>query len=382
MRISPPIRIALLVGIPLLAAFLAYLFMARFFLTAVDPNDKSEVYVEIPANSSFHEMARIIEKQGVVRHARSLIVLAKVRRIKDTNIEPGEYIFSKSMTPKDILGALVSGKILKRKVTVIEGMSIWEIGPLVAEAGLITQAEFEQAVVDPRLLVKAGISASSFEGYLYPDTYLFSKPITAQLIIWQMLEEGEKHWSTEFSDQAEKIKLSRHEILTLASIIEKETGAIEEMPTISSVFHNRLNQGMKLQSDPTVIYGIPNFNGNITKDDLQRPSPYNTYVNYGLTPGPIANPSDNAIRAALFPKETTYLFFVGNGHGSHEFATTLNEHNDNVRKYQLQPRAQKEQAKEAPEAAAPTIAAGSEDSKPAGSVREKSAKAPAAIPES
>ena len=277
------------------------------------------------------------------------------------------------MTPKDVLGALVGGKILKRKITVKEGMSIWEIGPIVDQAGLLPRAEFDQAVTDPKLLVKAGISASSFEGYLYPDTYMLSKPITAQLIIWQMLEEGEKHWSAEFSDQAEKIKLSRHEILTLASIIEKETGQIEEMPTISSVFHNRLNQGMKLQSDPTVIYGIPNFNGNITKDDLQRASPYNTYMNYGLPPGPIANPSDNAIRAALFPKETTYLFFVGNGHGSHEFATTLSEHNENVRKYQLQPHAPKEPAKETTEGTAAVVITppGAEEPKPTAATRAK-----------
>jgi len=332
--------------------------MVGFFLTPVDPNNTAEVYVEIPTGKSFHEMADIIEQKGVVRHARSLIVLAKVRRIKDNNIEPGEYILSKSMTPKEILSALVSGKILKRKITIKEGMSIWEIGPLVEQAGLMSRTEFEQAVTDPKLLVKAGISASSFEGYLFPDTYFFSKPIVPWDIILQMLVEGEKHWTPEFTEQAEKIKLSRHEILTLASVIEKESGDVDEMPIISSVFHNRLNQGMKLQSDPTVIYGISNFNGNLTKDDLQRPSPYNTYLNYGLPPGPIANPSDNAIKAALFPKETTYLFFVSNGHGSHEFATTLSEHNENVRKYQLQPRAAASPPKDPEGAQAPIAANG------------------------
>ena len=150
-----------------------------------------------------------------------------------------------------------------------------------------------------------------------------------------MLEEGDKHWPSEFSDRANEINLSRHEITTLASIIEKESGNAEEQPLISSVFHNRLSNGMRLESDPTVIYGIKDFNGNLTRQDLHTPHPYNTYTNFGLPPGPICNPGETAIRASLYPKESPYLFFVANGKGSHVFSTTLQEHNEAVAKYQL-----------------------------------------------
>ena len=152
-----------------------------------------------------------------------------------------------------------------------------------------------------------------------------------------MLEEGEKRWIPEFTERADLLRMSRHEVLTFASIVEKESGNTSEQPLVSSVFHNRLQQGMRLQSDPTVIYGVPNFDGNLTKAHLETVTPYNTYTNPGLPPGPIANPGESAIRATLFPAQTNFLFFVADGKGGHVFSTTLAEHNEAVRRYQIEP---------------------------------------------
>jgi UPF0755 protein len=149
-----------------------------------------------------------------------------------------------------------------------------------------------------------------------------------------MLEQAEDKWLPEYSQRADEQQRTRHEILTLASIIEKESGNFEEQPIISSVFYNRLKEGMRLQSDPTVIYGIANFDGNLTRAHLETPGPYNTYMNFGFPPGPICNPGATAIHAALYPQETEYLYFVGDGQGHHIFSTNLKDHNDAVNKYQ------------------------------------------------
>jgi UPF0755 protein len=294
--------------------------------------------VEIENNKSFREICRKIQSEGVLRHWWVLEVLARLKK-SDTAVNAGEYELSPSMLPAEILKKLVAGEVFKRKVTVREGLSVWEIGALTAEAGLVSKEDFDKGVADPKFLAIAGLNAQSFEGYLFPETYFFSRPITVKTIIFAMIEQGEKNWPAEYTARADELNFTRHEILTLASIIEKESGNIDEQPTISSVLHNRLAQGMKLQVDPTVIYGIKNFNGNLTKQDLQTPTPYNTYVNFGLPPGPIANPGATAIKAALYPAETSYLFFVADGQGRHVFSSTLQEHNEAVRRYQLGDRA-------------------------------------------
>jgi UPF0755 protein len=238
------------------------------------------------------------------------------------------------MKPQEILAKLLSGEVFKRKVLVKEGATIKQIAKLLEEAGLISAESFITTSRDQTLLKTAGIKHDSFEGYLFPETYLFSRPITAKDVIWRMLEEGDNRWPTEYTERADQLNMVRHEVLTLASIIEKESGNFQEQPTIASVFHNRLGQGMRLQADPTVIYGLENFDGNIRKADLSNPHRYNTYVHFGLPPGPICNPGASAIKAALYPTETAYLFFVSNGQGSHIFSATLQEHNNAVNRYQ------------------------------------------------
>ena len=328
------VRLLLLLVVPLILAFMAYRFMVGALLEPANPASPTEVSIEISPGMSFREVARLLQSKGIVRYARSLDLLARLKGSPTDKISAGEYMLSPAQQPSQILAKLVAGDVLKRNVTLTEGMNMYELTKAVGRSGLMSEAEFLPALSDQNVLAKAGIAAKNFEGYLYPETYTFSRPTTAAQIIWRMLEAGEKHWPMEYTNQADKLGLSRHEILTLASIIEKESGKKkDDQPIISSVFHNRLKAGMKLQADPTVIYGLENFNGNLTKEDLQNPHPYNTYVNLGLPPGPIANPGDSAVKAALFPAETQFLFFVADGLGGHTFSQTLSEHNEAVAKF-------------------------------------------------
>lgn len=331
------IRVVAILIPSLIAALLTLTYLKTTFLHPADPSKTQVTLVEVQSGSSFRDLCRDLEAKGIVKKWWILDVWARLNK-KDKKINAGEYELSPAMTPSEILGKLASGITFKRKVTLIEGSSMWDLADAVENAGLVSSAEISAALTDKKLLDMAGIEAGSFEGYLAPETYFFSRPINADKIIWALLEEGDKFWSSnneKFNDQLLKLGLTRHEILTLASIIQKEAGNEQEMPTISSVFHNRLREGMRLQADPTVIYGIPNFNGNLTRKDLETPGPYNTYMNSGLPPGPICNPGKKAIEAALFPAETEFLFFVADGTGKHVFSSTLREHNDNVQRYQL-----------------------------------------------
>lgn len=323
------------VVLPLALALAVYFYLYNIFLKPVDLSSTQSILIEIPAGqTSFRETFQALQDKGVIRSARGLNLLARIRG-DDKRIKAGEYDLSPALAPREILNKFVSGDVVKRVVLVKEGASAFEVGAVIEAAGLASRAEFEHGVVDPVLLARAGIPSQSFEGYLFPETYYFSKPLTVKDIIWRMMEEGERRWKQEFSDRAAELSMTRHEILTLASIIQKESGKVDEQPIISSVFHNRLKEDMKLQSDPTVIYGIPNFDGNLTRAQLETPTPYNTYVNFGLPPGPIGNPGDSAIVAALYPATTSYLFFVADGTGKHVFSTTLDEHNTAVQKYQI-----------------------------------------------
>jgi UPF0755 protein len=327
------VRLIFIFLLPATAAFGSYVLMKQLFLEPLDPSAKTITLIEVASGQGMKEVSKVLEEKGLIRHWWSLDIVARLKG-SDKKIHAGEYEMTAAMSPNDMIKKMVSGEVVKRKVTVKEGATIWEIGPLLEQAGIIDQVEFNKAVVDEDLLKRAGINARSFEGYLFPDTYLFSRPITAQRILWTMLEQGEDKWLPEYTQRADELQRSRHEILTLASIIEKESGNFDEQPIISSVFYNRLKEGMRLQSDPTVIYGIAGFDGNLTRAHLETPGPYNTYVNFGLPPGPICNPGESAIRAALQPEQSDYLYFVGDNQGRHIFSTNLKDHNDAVNKYQ------------------------------------------------
>lgn len=323
----------LYVFIPLAAVAFAYRAVERLFLEPANLADSRVVLVDFSTEKSLKALASELEAKGLVRTSLSLRVIARLKK-QDTLLKAGEYELSASMTPEQILEKLARGDMVLHRFTVKEGMRASEIGPLVEAAGITSRAEVEAALADSSLISELGVPAGSFEGYLFPETYSFPRGTSGRKVIAAMKHQFDAKWKPEWDARAKGLGRSKHEIVTLASIVEKESGSVDEQPKIAGVFFNRLRLGMKLQADPTVIYGITNFNGNITKDDLLRPTPYNTYVIPGLPPGPIANPGLSALTAALFPEQSTYLYFVGNGAGRHIFSTNLGDHNNAVNQFQ------------------------------------------------
>ena len=288
----------------------------------------------IRPGSSLIQVANELAAKKVIRSPLALRLLARLRK-QETAIQAGPYAFTRSASPRAVLDRLVAGDVVQISLTIPEGFSLRQIAERLAELGVVTRTEFLQAAHDPDVLKQLGVEAHSLEGYLFPETYRFAPGIGVFELLRMMVAENSRQFAKLQKALDGKLPFKKHQLLTLASIIQQETGREEEMPLISAVFHNRLRNNIRLQTDPSVIYGISDFNGNLTRQDLQRPSPYNTYLNRGLPPGPIASPGYQALLAAARPAETRYLYFVARGDGSHQFSNTLEEHNRAVRKYQL-----------------------------------------------
>ncbi len=293
-----------------------------------------EKIITIQHGQGFSAVSKTIFKAGIIHEPAKFKLLARLRG-HDKDIKAGEYWLSSTMSPAKILQTIVDGKFYLHRITIPEGRNLYEIASLFSRSGLCTESEFIIAATDTSLVRKLGIEAETFEGYLFPETYYFQKGVTPDTIIKTMVRRFKIVFTPEWEQAAHKRGLSIHQVLTLASIIEKETGAAFERPIISSVFHNRLKKGMRLETDPTVIYDIKDFSGNLTRKHLETPTPYNTYKIYGLPPGPIANPGARAIEAAVYPAETDFLFFVSKKDNTHKFSTNITDHNKAVRKYQL-----------------------------------------------
>lgn len=288
----------------------------------------------IRPGSSLILVANQLTAKEVIRSPLALRLLARLKG-QETSIQAGQYTFSQPATPSAVLERLVAGDVELTSITIPEGFTLRQIAERLAEKGVADRDAVLSAAYDPDFLQDLGITAQSLEGYLFPETYRFVPGISVLEILRMMVAENSRQLERLQKALSDKLPLAKHELLTLASIIQQETGLEEEMPLISAVFHNRLQRNILLQTDPTVIYGIDNFNGNLTRKDLQRPSPYNTYLNRGLPPGPIASPGYKALWAAARPAASQYLYFVARGDGSHQFSATLEEHNLAVRKYQL-----------------------------------------------
>lgn len=289
--------------------------------------------VLIPEGSTFQQVAALLKNEQLIRSRSAFLLLGKTRDI-DRKIRPGEYELDAGMSPQDILTKLLAGRVVLHPVTIPEGYSLTQIAEVLAAQQVTDTKEFTKLVRDRTFISTLGIEADSLEGYLFPETYSFAKGTKAREVIKAMVDGLHRVWGAELQEQAARMKMSLHQVLTLASVIEKETGAKEERELIAAVFHNRLRKKIPLQSDPTVIYGLPAFDGNIHKRDLSVMSPYNTYRVQGLPPGPIASPGAHSLHAALFPAQASYLYFVSRNDGTHQFSSTLAEHNQAVEKYQ------------------------------------------------
>ena len=296
--------------------------------------DPTNVIINVRQGQSLKTTADLLHQKDIIKNPYKLILIARIKGY-DKRLKAGEYLLSAAMTPRQILDIMVKGEVKLYKLTVPEGYNIEQIGELVARAQIGTKAEFIQAASDSALTQKMGLEAKTFEGYLFPDTYFFPKNVTVDKIISTMVQRFWTIFTPEWKERAKSKGFTVHQVVTLASIIEKETGAAFERPIISAVFHNRLRKKMRLESDPTVIYGIKDFNGNLTRKHLRTRTPYNTYKIRGLPVGPIANPGRESLAAALFPDKSAYIYFVSKKDNTHYFSTTLKEHNRAVRKYQL-----------------------------------------------
>ena len=293
-------------------------------------DQKEEIFI-VKKGSGLKSVAIELERRKLIK-SKDLFIFWALLKGGSRDIKAGEYSLNQSMSPVTIFTILASGAVKTHPLTIPEGLAAEQIADILAQKGLVDKREFMALAMDKNLAASYHIDGQSLEGYLFPDTYLLSRDMGARQIIDLMIK---RFWDI-FSNlkKGHETPMSLREIVTLASIVEKETGLAEERPLIASVFLNRLKRRMRLESDPTVIYGLKDFDGNLTKKDLQSPSPYNTYRNRGLPPGPIANPGRESLKAVINPAQTDYLYFVSRNDGSHYFSTTLREHNRAVIRYQ------------------------------------------------
>ena len=339
--------LAVLVGIVIFgaAAAGAYLYIYRGELresahAAFKPAGAPTIDVVIPKGTGPKGIAQILEDKGVIGNATLFYRWVRFVAKKSGALKAGEYELSPSMTPEELVALLEVGKPPEVKITVPEGLRKEEVAQIIADAGFGSKDAIVAAMNDAKLVADFGVPAGvsgGIDGYLFPDTYQFPKSTPPEKILRRMRARLDDVVDDKMKARMSEMGWTLHKVLTLAAIVEKETGAKAERPHIASVFHNRMKRGMKMQTDPTVIYGIPSYDGNIRKEDLLRVHPYNTYVIAGLPPGPIAQPGLEAIKAALWPADTNDLYFVAKGDsGEHQFCPTLECHNAAVQKWQVE----------------------------------------------
>ncbi len=291
-----------------------------------------ETIVDIAPGSSLTRVAADLQQRQIVRQALVLRILARWHG-QEQQIQAGRYRFSASATPAQVLDRLVRGDVIKVSLTIPEGFTLRQIARRIDEAGFGSEDALLKLAYDADFIASLNIDAASLEGYLFPETYSFVQEISEGALLRMMVEQFQQRLTDDLREAAGSLDLSLHEHVTLASLIEKETGLVEEMPLISSVFHNRLIANMRLQTDPTAVYDLEDFSGTVTRAHLANPSPYNTYLIRGLPPGPIASPGLAALTAAVFPAQTDYYYFVSRKDGSHHFSRNLREHNQAIQRY-------------------------------------------------
>ncbi len=326
----------------LVIAVLAVLYYFTSFVVFVyspASSSRDALVVDIPQGASFRKITSLLHANKLVKDKTRFLILGKLRGA-GSKIQAGELEFRRNMTPGQVLDKLMYGVPVSYAFVVPEGANIYQIGDILYSMELIKDPQDFVNMAKNRVLIdELGVKAKSMEGYLFPDTYNIRKIKDLKDIIRMMHKKYREVFTPDMERRAHKMGMSEHEVVTLASIIEKETGAPEERRMISSVFHNRLRKGMPLQSDPTTIYGLwQTYDGNLTRDKLQGYTPYNTYKIHGLPVGPISNPGRDAIIAALYPEASDYIFFVSKNDGTHTFTVEYKDHLKAVNKFQMDPK--------------------------------------------
>lgn len=325
--------------VSLVVAVATYQFV-HFWLGTAQAGAAKMVFYEVKTGVSPRSISQELEKAGVITSSRYFYWYGRLTG-KNAKFKAGDYRFSTKMRPNEVMGIIMSGISFGYPLTVPEGYSMYQIAELIENFRPGAGQHFLKLCKDRKFIAELGFNPApaTLEGYLFPDTYLVGRKVPETEIIKTMVRKYRAIFTPELANRARALGMSEHQVVTLASIVEKETGARQERPLIASVFHNRLKKKMKLQSDPTVIYGIENYNGNITRKDLDTYTPYNTYRIKALPPGPISNPGKDAILAALYPAESEYLYFVSHNNGTHEFTSTYDDHRKAVVQFQIDKRA-------------------------------------------
>jgi UPF0755 protein len=296
------------------------------------------VFVDVPHGASSRGVARLLERNGIIRNAVAFEIYA--RKHPRRTLQAGEYHFDHPLSGKDVFWTLANGNVYERPFTVREGETMFDIARELQDGKFMTADEFLAAARNPEIIHDLAPQAKSLEGFLFPATYHLPRHPAAHELVAEMTQKFREEWSQIAPASSDRAGQSMgHPLLstiTLASLVEGETPKPEERPIVAGVFENRLKKGMLLQCDPTVIYALEQqgrYNGSLSGKDLHEDSPYNTYMHGGLPPGPIGNPGEISLRAALVPASTPFLYFVANTQGGHFFSATLEQHNQNVNRY-------------------------------------------------
>lgn len=284
-------------------------------------------------------VAQVLKNEGVVADARKFHWLCLITG-SGGKLRAGEYAFLSLANPRQVLDRIKKGEVVQRRITFPEGSTLKNVAKILSSAGLAAESQILRLAADESFVRSQGIEAKSLEGYLFPETYHFQRIQDEKALLETMLKEFRHRFSLVWHERAREVGYSVHDILTLASLVEKEARVDAERPLIAAVFLNRLKRNMPLQSDPTAVYDLPDFSGPVTHNHLQRLSAYNTYQISGLPPGPICNPGAKSIEAVLYPADVPFVYFVSNLNGTHQFSTSLEEHNAAVRSYRQKVREQ------------------------------------------
>ena len=290
------------------------------------PPVAAPVAVTVDEGERFADVAADLARQGVLRHPLPLVLWARLTR-QDRGVHWGEYLITRSLSPLELLARITGPPDPLHVVVVPEGRTVHEVVALLAAAGFGSEESFLCVLQDPRFLAEEDLPPAGAEGYLFPDTYAFPLATPQERILRTMVQRFRDVFTPELMLRAADLGFTVHQAVTLASLVESETPRAEERRLVAAVFLNRLHRGMPLQSDPTVLYGREGRDRTLTRADLHRPTPFNTYTIPGLPPGPIANPGRASLEAAVDPAPVDYLYFVARGDGTHTFSSTLAAHN-------------------------------------------------------
>jgi len=329
---------ALFISLGLLLVF--FIFFLYWLLFRPPSETSLTKVITIKKGMHLKKISTMLEQEGIIGNRHFFVGIATLLG-KRAGIKAGEYEFHTRMLPLEVLDVLVKGQVKRHLVTIPEGYTLSQIAQYLEDFDIVEKEAFLQKASSPAFAASLGLSdstqgdaLSTLEGYLFPETYHLIKEMAPEEVVKMMIHQFKKVFGPELQSRASQMGISQREAVILASIIEKETPLSEEKPLISAVFHNRLKKKIPLQSDPTVIYGIKNFDGNLTKEHLLKPTPYNTYLRSGLPPTPICNPGKDSILAALYPAPVPYFYFVSKNDGSHYFSSNIEDHNQAVWKYQ------------------------------------------------